>query len=56
MDIPQERKLVTEIPGPRSREWFARRDAAVPRGVANLHPTVTARAAGAIVEDVDGTG
>ena len=54
MDIPQERKLVTEIPGPRSREWFARRDAAVPRGVANLHPIVTARAAGAIVEDIDG--
>ena len=54
MDIPQERKLVTEIPGPRSREWFARRDAAVPHGVANLHPIVTARAAGAIVEDVDG--
>ena len=54
MDIPQERKLVTEIPGPRSREWFERRDAAVPKGVANLHPIVTARAAGAIVEDVDG--
>jgi 4-aminobutyrate aminotransferase/(S)-3-amino-2-methylpropionate transaminase len=54
MDIPQERKLVTEIPGPRSREWFERRDAAVPRGVANLHPIVTARASGAIVEDVDG--
>ncbi len=54
MDIPQERKLVTEIPGPRSREWFERRDAAVPRGVANLHPLVTARASGAIVEDVDG--
>ncbi|HEX5938476.1 MAG TPA: 4-aminobutyrate--2-oxoglutarate transaminase [Actinomycetota bacterium] len=54
MDIPQERKLVTEIPGPRSREWFERREAAVPRGVANLHPVVTARAAGAIVEDVDG--
>jgi 4-aminobutyrate aminotransferase / (S)-3-amino-2-methylpropionate transaminase / 5-aminovalerate transaminase len=54
MDIPQERKLVTEIPGPRSREWFERRDAAVPRGVANIHPIVTARAAGAIVEDVDG--
>ena len=54
MDIPQERKLVTEIPGPLSRKWFARRDAAVPRGLANLHPIVTARAAGAIVEDVDG--
>jgi 4-aminobutyrate aminotransferase/(S)-3-amino-2-methylpropionate transaminase len=54
MDIPQERKLVTEVPGPRSREWFERRAAAVPNGVANLHPIVTARAAGAIVEDVDG--
>jgi 4-aminobutyrate aminotransferase/(S)-3-amino-2-methylpropionate transaminase len=54
MDIPQERKLVTEIPGPRSREWFERRAAAVPQGVGNLHPIVTARASGAIVEDVDG--
>ncbi|MET1012717.1 MAG: 4-aminobutyrate--2-oxoglutarate transaminase [Actinomycetota bacterium] len=54
MDIPQERKLVTEIPGPRSRGWFERRDTAVPRGVANIHPIVTARASGAIVEDVDG--
>src|SRR3954467_17860 len=54
MDIPQERKLVTEIPGPKSTEWFARRATAVPVGVANLHPVVTARASGAIVEDVDG--
>jgi 4-aminobutyrate aminotransferase/(S)-3-amino-2-methylpropionate transaminase len=54
MDIPQERKVVTEIPGPKSREWFARREQAVPRGVANIHPLVTARGSGAIVEDVDG--
>jgi 4-aminobutyrate aminotransferase/(S)-3-amino-2-methylpropionate transaminase len=54
MDIPQERKLVTEVPGPKSKEWFSRRAAAVPGGVANLHPIVTARASGAIVEDVDG--
>jgi 4-aminobutyrate aminotransferase/(S)-3-amino-2-methylpropionate transaminase len=54
MDIPQERKLVTEVPGPRSREWFARREKAVAKGVANIHPIVTARASGAIVEDVDG--
>ncbi|MGZ8571965.1 MAG: aminotransferase class III-fold pyridoxal phosphate-dependent enzyme, partial [Actinomycetota bacterium] len=54
MDIPQERKIVTEIPGPKSQEWFERRKAAVPLGVANLHPIVTARASGAIVEDVDG--
>jgi 4-aminobutyrate aminotransferase/(S)-3-amino-2-methylpropionate transaminase len=54
MDIPQERKLVTEVPGPKSSEWFARRASAVPAGVANIHPVVTARASGAIIEDVDG--
>ena len=54
MDIPQERKVVTEIPGPRSREWFERRKAAIPPGVANVHAIVTARASGAIIEDVDG--
>jgi 4-aminobutyrate aminotransferase/(S)-3-amino-2-methylpropionate transaminase len=54
MDIPQERKVVTEIPGPRSREWWERRAAAIPRGVATMHPIVTARASGAIIEDVDG--
>jgi 4-aminobutyrate aminotransferase/(S)-3-amino-2-methylpropionate transaminase len=54
MDIPQERKLVTEVPGPKSTEWFARRTAAVPAGVANIHSVVTARASGAIIEDVDG--
>ncbi len=54
MDIPQERKVVTEIPGPRSREWFERRASAVPPGVFSIHPIVTARASGAIIEDVDG--
>jgi 4-aminobutyrate aminotransferase/(S)-3-amino-2-methylpropionate transaminase len=54
MDINQELKVITEIPGPNSRELFARRTAAVPQGVVNIHPIVTARASGAIVEDVDG--
>jgi 4-aminobutyrate aminotransferase / (S)-3-amino-2-methylpropionate transaminase / 5-aminovalerate transaminase len=54
MDIPQERKLVTEIPGPKSREWFTRREEAIPKGAANIHPIVTARASNAIIEDVDG--
>jgi 4-aminobutyrate aminotransferase / (S)-3-amino-2-methylpropionate transaminase / 5-aminovalerate transaminase len=54
VDIPQERKVVSEIPGPRSQEWFERRRAAVPAGVASIHPIVTARASGAIIEDVDG--
>ena len=54
MEIPQERKLVTEVPGPKSLALFERRAAAIPPGVANIHPIVTARASGAIVEDVDG--
>jgi 4-aminobutyrate aminotransferase/(S)-3-amino-2-methylpropionate transaminase len=47
-------KQVTEIPGPRSRELFARRVAAVPRGPFNVAPVFVRRASGAIVEDVDG--
>jgi 4-aminobutyrate aminotransferase/(S)-3-amino-2-methylpropionate transaminase len=54
VDIPQERKVLTDIPGPKSREWFERRAAAIPQGVANIHRIVTARASGAIIEDVDG--
>jgi 4-aminobutyrate aminotransferase / (S)-3-amino-2-methylpropionate transaminase / 5-aminovalerate transaminase len=54
VDILQERKVVTEIPGPKSREWFERRKSAVPQAVFNIHPIVTARASGAIIEDVDG--
>lgn len=54
MEIPQERRLVTEIPGPRSRELMARREAAVPKAVFNTVPVFVERASGAIVEDVDG--
>ena len=54
MDIPQERRLVTEIPGPRSKELMARREAAIPRGVFNTVPIFVAAASGGIVEDVDG--
>jgi 4-aminobutyrate aminotransferase/(S)-3-amino-2-methylpropionate transaminase len=54
MDIPQERKVLTEIPGPKSLEWFERRAKAVPAGVGAIHQVVTSRAHGAIIEDVDG--
>ena len=56
VDIRRKAGVVTEIPGPRSREWFERRAAAVPQGVFDTHPIVTARASGAIIEDVDGNG
>ena len=54
MDIPQERKIVTQIPGPRSKEWIARRGAAMPSAFPAIHEIVAARASGSIVEDVDG--
>ncbi|MGH2675651.1 MAG: 4-aminobutyrate--2-oxoglutarate transaminase [Actinomycetota bacterium] len=54
MELSQERRLVTEIPGPRSRELMARREAAVPKAVFNTVPVFVERASGAIVEDVDG--
>jgi 4-aminobutyrate aminotransferase/(S)-3-amino-2-methylpropionate transaminase len=54
MDIPQERTLVTEIPGPRSRELMERRVAAVPKAVFNTVPVFARAASGSIVEDVDG--
>src|ERR1700723_144283 len=47
-------QLRTEIPGPKSRELMRRREHAVPRGVSHATPIFTARAEGAVLEDVDG--
>ncbi|MEO2168525.1 MAG: aspartate aminotransferase family protein, partial [bacterium] len=47
-------KLETEIPGPRSREIVARREAATPPGAAKLTPIAVASAKGSVVVDVDG--
>ncbi len=47
-------RLVTEIPGPRSRALVARREAASSRGAAKLTPIAVASAQGAAVTDVDG--
>ena len=46
--------LKTEIPGPRSRELYARREAAVPRGPYNATPIFVKEAKGALLTDVDG--
>ncbi|KAB1652307.1 4-aminobutyrate--2-oxoglutarate transaminase [Pseudoclavibacter chungangensis] len=51
---PSAPQLVTEIPGPRSREINARRTAAVPRGVGAVLPVYVDRAEGPWVVDVDG--
>jgi len=47
-------ELVTEVPGPRSLELVARREAAVPNGAAKLTPLGIASARGSVVVDVDG--
>lgn len=52
--IPQERRIVTAIPGPKSRELQARRTATVAGGVGSVLPVFAARADGGVVEDVDG--
>jgi 4-aminobutyrate aminotransferase/(S)-3-amino-2-methylpropionate transaminase len=53
-EVPQERRIVTEIPGPKSRELQRRRLAAVAQGVGSTLPVYVHRAGGGIVEDVDG--
>ena len=53
-DLPQQRRIVTEIPGPKSRALHERRVAAVAQGVGSSLPVYVERAGGGIVEDVDG--
>ncbi|SFD01971.1 4-aminobutyrate--2-oxoglutarate transaminase [Streptomyces aidingensis] len=52
--LPQRRKLVTAIPGPKSQELMARKQAAVADGVGTVMPVFVERAGGGIVQDVDG--
>lgn len=50
----QRRHLVTEIPGPRSVELMARRNATVSAGVGTTLPVFITRAGGGVLTDVDG--
>ncbi|MFB6611564.1 4-aminobutyrate--2-oxoglutarate transaminase [Agromyces sp. NPDC056379] len=52
--VPQERKIVTAIPGPKSQELQARRSKVVSSGVSSALPVYIERANGAILVDVDG--
>ena len=54
MSIEQKRVLVTDVPGPRSRELHERKNAAVSAGVGTTLPVYVERAGGGIVVDVDG--
>lgn len=52
--LPQERRLVTEVPGPRSRALFERKSAAVAAGVGVAVPIAVVAAGGGVVVDADG--
>jgi 4-aminobutyrate aminotransferase/(S)-3-amino-2-methylpropionate transaminase len=52
--LPQERRLVTAVPGPRSQELMARRDATVASGVGTTLPVFVSAAGGGVIVDVDG--
>ncbi len=52
--LAQERRIVTEIPGPASRELFERRQRSVARGLSHVLPVFVTAAGGGVVLDVDG--
>jgi 4-aminobutyrate aminotransferase/(S)-3-amino-2-methylpropionate transaminase len=52
--LPQERRLVTEIPGPRSLERLERKRAHVADGVGTMLPVFVEAAGGGVLVDVDG--
>jgi len=52
--LPQHRNLVTEIPGPMSRDLFERRGRSVARGLSHVLPVFVTAAGGGVLVDVDG--
>ncbi|WP_396657673.1 4-aminobutyrate--2-oxoglutarate transaminase [Microbacterium sp.] len=52
--LPQERRLVTAIPGPRSQQLLERKAAAVASGVGHTAPIHAVAAGGGVVVDADG--
>ncbi|WP_022900172.1 4-aminobutyrate--2-oxoglutarate transaminase [Humibacter albus] len=53
-ELPQERRLVTEIPGPQSRRLLERKAEAVAKGVGHTIPVATVAAGGGVLVDADG--
>jgi len=52
--LPQERRVLTELPGPRSVELLRRRTSVVAAGVSSALPVYVTRASGGVLVDVDG--
>lgn len=53
-DLAQVRRIVSEIPGPRSRELLARQRTLVPAGVGAVLPVFVEAAGGGVIVDADG--
>jgi 4-aminobutyrate aminotransferase/(S)-3-amino-2-methylpropionate transaminase len=51
---PEERRIVTSLPGPRSAELQRRRDAELPRGLGTTLPIFVEAAGDGVLRDVDG--
>jgi 4-aminobutyrate aminotransferase/(S)-3-amino-2-methylpropionate transaminase len=51
--LPQERRVVTTIPGPRSAELLSRKQAAVSDGIGTVLPVFVKAAGGGVLVDVD---
>jgi 4-aminobutyrate aminotransferase / (S)-3-amino-2-methylpropionate transaminase / 5-aminovalerate transaminase len=47
-------QLKTSIPGPKAKEWLARKEASVPKGPFNTIKTFVEKAEGALLTDIDG--
>ncbi|MGH8826909.1 MAG: aminotransferase class III-fold pyridoxal phosphate-dependent enzyme, partial [Jiangellaceae bacterium] len=52
--LAQERRLVTDLPGPNSSALLAERDRAVAKGVGITLPVFVAAVGGGVICDVDG--
>jgi 4-aminobutyrate aminotransferase / (S)-3-amino-2-methylpropionate transaminase / 5-aminovalerate transaminase len=52
--LAQERRLVTAIPGPASRELLERRERSVARGLSHVLPVFVTAAGGGVIIDADG--
>ena len=52
--LPQERRLVTPVPGPKSQALMERRNAAVSAGLGTALPVFVEAAGGGVLVDVDG--
>ena len=53
-NLPQERKVVTAIPGPKSQEIIKRRSEAVSAALGMAIPVVVEKAGGGVIVDIDG--